>query len=212
MTTRIKMCGMTRLDDVTYAVQLGVNAIGLIFHEKSSRYVKIADAKLIAKEIPAFVNLVGVFVNASRQTIQQTLAQVPLDYLQFHGDEDPAFCRSFNKPYLKAVHMLEHVDLKKFALDYADAKALLLDSSKAGGSGGGSGKTFDWQQITQHIGKAFFLAGGLNPDNVASAIEQVQPYGVDVSSGVEFEFGIKDHAKMKAFVNAIRKVENHETN
>lgn len=212
MTTRIKMCGMMRLEDVNYAIELGVNAIGLIFHAKSSRHVTLDNAKQIAMHIPAFVNLVGVFANASKQTIQQTLDQVPLDYLQFHGDEDPEFCQSFNKPYIKAVHMLEQVDLSKLAKDYLHARALLLDNSSAGGRGGGSGHTFDWQQISNNMGKAFFLAGGLHPDNVTKAIKQVRPYGVDVCSGIEVEKGVKDHAKMKAFVSAVRKVDDHETN
>ena len=198
MRTRVKICGITRRQDAEFAVKMGADALGLVFYGPSPRAVSIAQAVEICRLLPPFVSLVGLFVNAQAAEVKATLEQVPLSLLQFHGDESPAFCGQFDRPYMKAVRMQQPADLPQAAEQYAQANSLLLDSYKAGVPGG-TGQTFDWSMITP-VDKALILAGGLSAENVAAAIRQIRPYGVDVSGGVESAKGIKDNEKMRKFM------------
>lgn len=203
MRTRVKICGITRVEDALEAIKQGADAIGLVFYPDSPRYVTSKQAAEIAKKIPAFVSVVGLFVNASSAEIERILDTVPLDILQFHGDETPAQCRQFSKPYMKAIRVKSDTNLVQYAADYADAKALLLDAF-AEGVPGGTGQVFDWKLIPQNLGLPVVLAGGLNAENVGQAIAAVKPYAVDVSGGVEASKGIKDAAKIAAFMRGVK--------
>lgn len=198
MRTRVKICGITRRQDAEFAVKMGADALGLVFYAPSPRAVTIAQAAEICRLLPPFVSVVGLFVNAEAADVKTTIEQVPLSLLQFHGDESPAFCEQFDRPYMKAVRMQQPEDLQHAAEKYAQANALLLDSFKAGVPGG-TGQTFDWSMITP-VDKALILAGGLSAENVAAAIRQIRPYGVDISGGVESAKGIKDKEKMRKFM------------
>ena len=204
MHTRIKICGIKHLDDALKAVEFGADAIGLIFVEKSPRYASLTDARFIAESLPPFVTVVGLFMDASEETVREALKVVPLNLLQFHGDETPEFCEQFGIPYLKVLKMRENVNVVAFAQEYPNAAGILLDTySKVGG---GSGQTFDWNLIPSDIPKPVILAGGLNPENVALAVETVKPYAVDVSSGVQSEPSIKDHKKIEQFIKEVQRV------
>lgn len=200
--TRAKICGITRVEDALLAASAGADAIGLVFYAPSPRAVELGQAARICAALPPFVSTVGLFVNAAAEEVQGVLDKVPLDLLQFHGDETPDFCRGFSRPYLKAVRMAQGVDLHRVAQDYNDARALLLDSYQKGVPGG-TGHAFDWARIPAGLNKAIVLAGGLNPENVAGAVRQVRPYAVDVSSGVEADKGIKDADKIIAFMRGV---------
>ncbi|MEN9460412.1 MAG: N-(5phosphoribosyl)anthranilate isomerase [Pseudomonadota bacterium] len=197
--TRVKICGITRIEDALYAANLGADAIGLVFYAPSPRAVHIAQAREIVQALPPFVSTVGLFVNAEVAEIQETLQAVPLDLLQFHGEESPEYCVQFNRPYIKAIRMQASTDLAQLAQEYATAQALLLDTYVAGVQGG-TGIAFDWRQVPREFSKPLILAGGLNPENVQAAISQVRPYAVDVSGGVEASKGIKDPEKLIAFM------------
>jgi phosphoribosylanthranilate isomerase len=199
MRTRVKICGITRIEDALAVAAAGADAIGLVFAEKSPRRVTPAQAKAIVAALPPFVTVVGLFVDAPAEHIREVLGQVPLDLLQFHGRETPENCRQFGRPYIKAIRMAPDVDLRAEARRYPDAAGLLLDSYHPQMEGG-TGKTFDWARVPADLGKPVVLAGGLNPGNVARAIAAVKPYAVDVSSGVESSKGIKDAAKVAAFI------------
>lgn len=205
MRVRIKFCGMTRHEDVAAAARLGVDAIGLIFHAKSPRHVSIGQAQALVAQLPAFVTVTGLFQDPDAEAVRQVLRDTRIDLLQFHGNESAEFCRGFGRPYMKAVPMGSHVDLAEYGRRHAQATALLLDSHAAG-QRGGTGMSFDWSSIPKLDGPPLILAGGLNPENVATAIRVVRPYGVDVSSGVEHAPGIKDPAKMTAFVREVNDV------
>ncbi len=202
--TRIKICGITRAEDLRTAVGYGADALGLVFYEASPRNVTIAQAIHLANATPPFINLVGLFVNPSVAEVQTVLRHVPLDTLQFHGEETPEFCAQFNKPYLKAIRVKAGVDLLQCASDFASASGLLLDAHVEGIQGG-TGATFDWTLIPKNMPMPVILSGGLDAQNVVAAIKQVQPYAVDVSSGVEASKGIKDAAKIAAFVGEVKK-------
>lgn len=204
MRTRVKICGFTRVEDAVYAAKLGVDAIGLVFYPPSPRHVSIEKAVEIVKAIPAFVSIVALFSDADEAFIRKVLAKVPIDCIQFHGDESAERCRIYEKPYMKAVRMQRHVDVAAVAEQYHDASALLLDAYQPGIKGG-SGHCFDWSLIPRHCNLPIVLAGGLTPENAAQAVFEVHPYALDVSSGVETEKGIKDAAKMAAFIQKTNK-------
>jgi phosphoribosylanthranilate isomerase len=206
--TRIKICGITRLEDALAAARSGAGAIGLVFYKPSTRYVSIELAKQLADSLPPFVTAVGLFVNAEAVFVREVLANVPLDLLQFHGDESPEYCAQFNKPYLKAIRVKAGVDLLQCAARFHTAKGLLLDAHVEG-IAGGTGATFDWALIPKQLPLPVILSGGLDTENVAAAIKQVQPYAVDVSSGVEASKGIKDAAKIAAFINEVNHIDLH---
>ncbi len=191
--TRIKFCGMTSVADALLAAQLGVDAIGLIFHEPSARNVSIENAYQIAASLPPFISRVGVVVNENSATIRSILDSVSLDILQFHGQETPDFCRSFGKPYIKTIHVDEALS-GEFESSYSDAIGFLFDT-KVKNMPGGSGLAFNWKLIPAGLKKPIILAGGLNIDNICQAIAQVRPYAVDITSGIEREKGIKDPEK-----------------
>lgn len=205
MRVRIKVCGMTRLDDATAAVRLGVDALGLVFFPKSPRFVSIEQARALAAGLPAFVTVTALFLDPDRREVEEVLRHVRVELLQFHGRETPDFCRSFGRPYIKAVPMGSRADLADYARRYPDASALLLDSHAAGAQGG-TGMSFDWSAVPKVDGPPVILAGGLKPENVRSAVHIVQPYGVDVCSGVESAPGIKDMKKLTAFVREVNNV------
>lgn len=201
--TRIKICGITREEDLLAAARLGADAIGLVFYAKSPRYVTPLRAAELLRALPPFVTSVGLFVNASPEEVRATLAVAPLDLLQFHGNEEPEYCASFGLPYLKAVRVKPEVDLVQYAARYASARGLLLDAFVEG-IPGGTGLSFDWSLIPSDLSLPVVLSGGLDPANVQQAVEQVKPWAVDVSSGVEAAKGIKDAAKIAAFVQGVR--------
>jgi phosphoribosylanthranilate isomerase len=198
---RIKICGITRTEDAIRAAELGADAIGLVFYRGSPRFIDVVSAKTILTALPPFVSTVGLFVDQDETEIRSVLEKLPLDYLQFHGSESPGECGIYNKPYIKSVTMKNGVDLTSQARRYAGASCLLLDAHVEG-MAGGTGQQFDWSSIPRSLEKPIMLAGGLTPENVGSAITEVRPYGVDVSSGVERSKGIKDPEKMAAFVRA----------
>jgi phosphoribosylanthranilate isomerase len=199
MRTRVKICGFTRVEDAVAAANLGVDAIGLVFYPPSPRHVGIKQALEIVKALPAFTSVVALFVDAEEAHIREVLANVPIDCIQFHGEESPAACRLYGKRYLKAVRMRPGVDVDALARDYHDAAGLLLDAYHADAKGG-TGQQFDWELIPRQCTLPIILAGGLDADNVRQAIAAVRPFALDVSSGVEAAKGIKDAAKMTAFL------------
>jgi len=201
--TRIKICGITRVEDALVAARSGADAIGLVFYERSPRHVAVQQAAQLAAALPPFVTTVGLFVNAEAAFVREVLAQVPLDLLQFHGDESPEYCTQFAKPYIKAIRVKAGVDLLQCAANFCSAKGLLLDAYMEG-IPGGTGATFDWGLIPPRLPLPVILSGGLDAENVAAAIEQVRPYAVDVSSGVEASKGIKDAAKIAAFISEVK--------
>jgi phosphoribosylanthranilate isomerase len=209
MATRIKICGISQAQDAAFAAQLGVDAIGLVFYPPSPRFVEIAQAREIVSALPPFVSVVGLFVDATVDQVAQVVEQVPIDVLQFQGEETPEECRDIlqacgcAKPYLKAIRMREGVDLADKVRRYGDAAALLLDAYQEGVPGG-TGAAFDWSRVPAGLDKPIILAGGLNAHNVAEAMTQVRPYAIDVSGGVESSKGIKNQGKMAAFVAAVR--------
>ncbi|MBI5005704.1 MAG: phosphoribosylanthranilate isomerase [Nitrosomonadales bacterium] len=204
--TRIKICGITREQDVSTVAGNGADALGLVFYEKSPRHVDVLQAAKLAQAVPPFVTVVGLFVNPTVAYVREVLAKVPLDVLQFHGEESPEFCRQFGRPYLKAIRVKTGVDLVECAARYADAQGLLLDAYVEG-TQGGTGESFDWALIPQNLSLPVILSGGLHAGNVAQAIRQVRPYAVDVSSGVEASKGIKDAAKVAAFIKEVKSIE-----
>ncbi|PKO31193.1 MAG: phosphoribosylanthranilate isomerase [Betaproteobacteria bacterium HGW-Betaproteobacteria-7] len=205
MKTRIKICGLTRAEDVDAAVAAGADAIGFVFYPPSPRYVTPQRAAEMAKRIPPFVDIVGLFVNEAPEVVRKTCAAVPLNLLQFHGDEDAVYCRQFARPWLRAARVRPGLDLVEFARSFPDARGLLLDAFVDGYGGGGH--VFDWTLIPPDLPGHLILSGGLTPANVGDAIERVRPVAVDVSSGVEASKGIKDHQKIAAFVAAVRKAD-----
>ncbi len=204
MRVRAKICGITRVEDALQAVENGADAIGLVFYAPSPRNVSIQRAIEIAEQVPAFVTIVGLFVNAEPSFVREVSLQVKLDLLQFHGDESPEMCAQYNKPFIKAIRVKAGINLVQYAKDFSSAKALLLDTYTEGVAGG-TGHVFDWDLIPENLTKPIILAGGLNVENVAQAIQSVKPYAVDVSGGVEAEKGIKDAAKIAAFMQQVYK-------
>jgi phosphoribosylanthranilate isomerase len=200
---KVKVCGTTRLKDALLAVECGADAIGFIFYKKSPRYVTAKTAEKICSKLPPFIHRVGVFVNETADKINRIADRCGLDAVQLHGDESPAFCKKIKRRVIKAVRVKDAASLKEMSRYAVDA--FLLDTYKEH-QWGGTGKVFDWELATR--AKKYgplILAGGLNPRNVKEAIQKVQPYGVDVSSGVEQSPGKRDPKKVKAFLKAVRK-------
>jgi len=200
---RSKICGITRIEDALAAAEAGADAIGFVFYAKSPRAVDVRQARAIIAELPPFVTTVGLFVNASRCELNEILEVVPLDLLQFHGDETPQACEGYHRPWIKALRVRPGDDLEAACQLYAGARGILLDTYVAGVPGG-TGEAFDWSLVPAHLSKPIILAGGLSADNVGQAIAQVRPYAVDVSGGVEQAKGIKDAAKIEAFMQAVK--------
>jgi phosphoribosylanthranilate isomerase len=206
--TRIKICGITRAGDARAAVALGADALGFVFWARSARALTPASAAPIIAALPPFVAAVGLFVDAGPDEVRAALA-AGCDLLQFHGEEDPDFCASFGRPWLKAVRVDAGTDLHGLARRYAGARGLLLDA-RVEGVPGGTGQTFDWQLVPRDLSLPVVLAGGLDAGNVAQAIRTLRPWAVDVSGGVESAKGIKDAAKIAAFIEGVRRVDQQD--
>ncbi|MDP2752125.1 MAG: phosphoribosylanthranilate isomerase [Rhodocyclaceae bacterium] len=200
--TRIKICGITREEDLDAVLSAGVDAVGFVFYPKSPRYLTPLRAAQLAHRVPPFVARVGLFVNEDRESVASTLAIVPLDTLQFHGEETASYCEQFNKPYLKAARVKPELDLLEYARSFLSAQALLLDAYVS--DYGGAGQTFDWSLIPENLPLPVILSGGLTAKNVKEGIDRLRPWAVDVSSGVEMSKGIKDAAQIAAFVAAVK--------
>ena len=206
MRTRVKICGITNVQDAMLAVEEGADALGFVFYPPSPRYVSIDQAASIINELPPFVSTVGLFVNAGQEDIACAVELAKIDLIQFHGNECPDYCAAHGRPWIKAIRMREDVDLEKAARDYSAASALLLDAYSPGVPGG-TGESFDWDRIPDEPGSKIILAGGLTPDNVTEAIHRCRPYAVDVSGGVEARKGIKDAVKIARFMRGVRVAE-----
>jgi phosphoribosylanthranilate isomerase len=211
MRTRVKICGITRVEDGIAAAKAGADAIGLVFWSGTPRCVSFDQARAIAEALPAFVTVVGLFVDPAPDSVRAALAEVPLDLLQFHGDESPDLCAGFGRPYIKAVPVKPGVDLLQYASRYSGARALLFDAFQPGGLPGGTGTTFDWSEVPGGLPRPVILSGGLTPQNVGAAIRALRPWAVDVSSGVEVigdggkpRKGIKSPPKIAAFIREVR--------
>jgi len=200
--TRLKICGITRDTDLAVALQAGADAIGFVFYPPSPRFLDLERAAALVAQVPPFVARVGLFVNAHPSEVRGTLEAVPLDLLQFHGEEDEAYCRQFGRPYVKAARVRPGLDLLEFARRFASARGLLLDAYVEGY--GGSGQGFDWSLIPASLPLPVILSGGLHVGNIVDAVRRVRPWAVDVSSGVEQAKGIKDADKIAAFVAALK--------
>ncbi len=207
MAVRVKICGITRLEDARAACEAGADALGFVFYARSPRHLAIEQARSLVTALPPFVTSVGLFVDAEPAFVRQALKEVPLDLLQFHGGESPDECRGFGRPYLKAVRVRPGADLLKYATEYHDALGLLLDAYVSGVPGG-TGERFDWSLIPAHLPKPVVLSGGLTPENVAEAVEQIRPWAVDVSSGVEARPGVKDATKVAAFIEHAKRAKS----
>jgi phosphoribosylanthranilate isomerase len=203
MNPRIKICGITRIEDALAAAECGAHAIGLVFYAPSPRHLSASAAAAIVSALPPFVTPVGLFVDATAEYVRSTAAETGVHLLQFHGSETPEFCEQIGLPYLKAVQVRPGVDLLQYAHAFRSAKGLLLDTFQEG-LHGGTGKTFDWSLIPSALPLPIILSGGLSPQNVGSAVRHVKPAAVDVSSGVESSKGIKDAAKIAAFIAGVR--------
>ncbi|HEX4986860.1 MAG TPA: phosphoribosylanthranilate isomerase [Burkholderiales bacterium] len=203
MATAVKICGITRVEDALVAAHAGAHAIGLIFAPKSPRLVDAGRAATIVRALPPFVTPVTLFVDQDAAHVRGVIERVRPQLLQFHGGESPDFCAGFGLPYLKAVRVGPGVDLLQYARLYAGAKGLLLDAFVEGNHGG-TGAVFDWSLIPRELPLPVILAGGLDPGNVGEAVRRVRPWAVDVSSGVEASKGIKDAARIAAFIRGVR--------
>jgi phosphoribosylanthranilate isomerase len=203
--TRVKICGITRIEDGAAACAAGADAIGLVFYPPSPRAVDIGQAIAIRRALPPFVTVVGLFVNAEPAVVEEVTKRARLDMLQFHGDENRAQCERYDMPYIKAVRVSEGVDLRALSLSFASAKALVLDTHDDK-LWGGSGRTFDWDAVPPDMELPVVLAGGLKPTNVADAIRRLHPYAVDVSGGVEQAPGVKDAVKIIKFIEEVNSV------
>ena len=202
MRTRVKICGFTRIEDAVYAAHNGADAIGLVFYPPSPRHVEIEQAIRIVNALPAFTSVVALFVDEQEAKIREVLAQVPIDCIQFHGDETPEACRIYGKRYIKAISMHEGIDIPALTHYYHDAAGLLLDAFHPDAKGG-TGSQFNWSLIPNQLDLPIILAGGLDETNAKLAVQTVRPYALDVSSGVETKKGIKDSLKMAAFIKQV---------
>lgn len=200
--TRVKICGITRLEDALAAIEAGADALGFVFYAPSPRSIEVKQAAEIIAQLPAFVTTTALFVNAEREFVDLVIRDARIDLLQFHGDEDEAFCNSFSRPYIKALRMKPELDLNAEVACFSSAQAILLDAYRPG-IPGGTGEIFDWDRIPEQHPAPIILAGGLDSGNVAQAVAAVTPYAVDVSGGVEQSKGIKDANKINMFVNEV---------
>ena len=202
--TRIKICGLKEPAHARLAAESGADAVGLVFYPPSPRYVKPGEAAKVAAALPPYVQAVGLFVNEEEAAIRAILERVPIDLLQFQGDETPEFCAAFGKPFVRAVRMEEGVDLVEYAHRFTSARALLLDAHVAGEKGG-TGATFDWARVPREAPLPLILSGGLTAANVGRAVREVRPWAVDVSSGVESSRGVKDPALIVEFIRSVQR-------
>lgn len=203
--TRVKICGITRVEDARAAINSGADALGLVFYSKSPRYVELSVAANIARNIGPFVTIVGLFVNAEAAQVREAVRTVGLDLLQFHGDEDEAYCAQFEMPYIKAIRMSPELDVKEVVTKYPSARGFLFDAWNKD-KYGGTGETFEWERLSSLKESAdtdipFILAGGLTPENVGQAVAAVKPYAIDVSGGVEQSPGIKSPELIQQFID-----------
>ena len=204
--TRVKICGITRLEDGVEAARLGVDALGFVFYAKSPRNIDTKTAQNICRQLPGFVTTTALFLNPDESLVRKVLSEVNIDCLQFHGTESVKFCESFGKPYIKALGVEGVDDIVALFERYESARSVLLDSHATGDSGG-TGQTFDWLSIPEKLRQKIILAGGLKPDNVADAIQLVRPYAVDLSSGVESAPGIKDNNLMARLMSEVKRAD-----
>jgi phosphoribosylanthranilate isomerase len=202
--TRVKFCGITRSEDAVVAAALGVDAIGMVFYARSPRAVTLGQATGIVALLPPFISTVALFCNAADAEVNAVIETLRPSLLQFHGDESPTECERYGLPYIKAIRMRADVELRDAIRRYRTARALLLDAFEDGRYGG-TGQVFDWSRIPSDVEMPFILAGGLTPDNVAAAVAAVRPFAVDVSGGIEASKGIKDPAKMRAFLQEVNR-------
>jgi phosphoribosylanthranilate isomerase len=206
LRTRVKICGITRVEDGIEAARLGVDALGFVFYAKSPRNIDIESAQTIIKALPGFVSSVALFLNPQKSLVEQVIKHTNIDLLQFHGTEPAEFCELFGKPYIKALGINGIDDIGALIDSYPSARSVLLDSHGAG-KAGGTGEVFDWLSIPENYRDKIVLAGGLTPDNVAQAIKQIRPYGVDLSSGVELAPGLKDEELMTRLMQEVKRVD-----
>jgi len=202
MRVRTKICGITRVEDALAAVNAGADAIGLVFYAPSPRHVSIEMAKHICAAMPPFVTIVALFVDEQRSKIETILQDVPINLLQFHGEESEQDCLGFSTPYIKAIKVRAVTDVQCAEAEFKSAQAILVDTYKKGVAGG-TGELFDWSLLPEVHAKPLILAGGLRPENIQKAIQTVQPYAVDVSGGVELKKSIKDHDKISQFIKEV---------
>ena len=199
MRTKIKICGITNSKNALDAVDLGVDALGFVFFGESPRYIEPKKARKIINLLPSFVLRVGLFVNASKEEVLSAISDSSVNVLQFHGDEDEQFCNQFNLPYIKAISFQDGVNLLEYCKLFTSSSAILIDTYSEN-MRGGTGKTFNWDLLPKELPLPLIIAGGLDSGNVSSLINSINPYGVDVSGGVESDKGIKDYTMMKNFV------------
>ena len=203
MMIKVKICGITNLNDALHAAELGADALGFVFVEDSPRFIKPIDASKIISRLPPFLSKVGLFVNPSIDEVKQVINLCHFDLIQFHGDESPTFCEQFNLPYIKAISVENELSLVEYEKEYKSASAFLLDSFSKDARGG-TGNIFDWNLIPQNISKPIIVAGGLNKGNLNELFNKKKPYAVDVSSGVESHKGKKDYNMMQEFILGVR--------
>ncbi len=201
---KVKICGITRLEDALAAAEFGADALGFVFYEKSPRYVRPEIAAEIIAQLPPFITSVGLFVNPDAAAVRTIIAHTALDLLQFHGDENNAFCAQFTRPFIKAIRMAEALDLHKEIEKYPGARGILLDAYDPQRYGG-TGHTFEWSRVHGGLPKPVIVAGGLTPENVAQAVAMTHPWGVDVSGGVEQSKGIKQRSLIEAFMRGAKR-------
>ncbi|MBL4679842.1 MAG: phosphoribosylanthranilate isomerase [Pseudomonadales bacterium] len=210
MRTRVKICGITNIDDAIAAIDLGADALGFNLYEPSPRYLRASGIKKIVDRLPPFVTCIGLFVNADKASVEESISLGSFDLLQFHGDETDDFCRQFSRPFIKAIRVKRITEIDEIAKAFPSCKALLVDAL-VDGKFGGTGESLNWDGAP-FVTKPIILAGGLTPLNVSRAIQKVQPFSVDVSSGVECEPGRKDKYLMQSFMNAVRSTDTEISN
>jgi phosphoribosylanthranilate isomerase len=198
---------MTRVEDIDSACSLGIDAIGMVFYEPSPRAVTFDIAKELTRHVTAFVDTVGLFVNADKGYIREALSESKIDVIQFHGDETPEFCQQFGRPYIKALRVKNSADIQRMVDVHQEADAILLDAYVEGVPGG-TGQSFDWNLIPEHLRSKMVLAGGLTPENINSAVLGINPYAVDVSGGIEMAKGVKSFSKMRQFMTEVGRADN----